>query len=44
MLSNGSSEEGVALLRQIVRTDPGNIQAHLMLAFATNPSNRSPRP
>jgi protein O-GlcNAc transferase len=34
MLSNGSPEEGVALLRQIVKTDPGNVQAHLMLGTA----------
>jgi tetratricopeptide (TPR) repeat protein len=34
MLSKGSLEEGVALLRQIVKTDPGNIQAHLILGTA----------
>jgi tetratricopeptide (TPR) repeat protein len=34
MLSNGSPEEGVALLRQIVKTDPGNVQAHLILGTA----------
>ena len=34
MLSKGSPQEGVALLRQIVKTDPGNVQAHLMLGTA----------
>src|SRR5260370_25809306 len=34
MLSKGSPEQGVALLRQIVKTDPGNVQAHLILGTA----------
>ena len=30
----GSPEKGVALLRQILKTDPGNVQAHLILGTA----------